>query len=326
MMMLLRTGSTTMFRFSCFLFSLVSISPGTCFVSTFAPSTAATRTSISKLWMSTERRDMLKSSGGAAATWVASFFINPNAARAFGTPTAQSAANKANESYQGVYFDPNHPDGYRVLMAVKGSDNKATMTISDGVPKGSTEAPKTYRDVPVHVENNDELVFDFGFKAGPKGIKAKLSPDKQSLIFEDGNKWTKNYYKYDGIYRITSGGDPSKADAYRVLRKNGPEIILEVNDTGNSRDSFFVDGAVGSLFAIPTCEIAFYFEGRDKALAATNEKSFVDALYDFQRGIDSSTSASTGGKVVGQLSLQETNTVFPYGTITFPDRSVWTRI
>jgi len=31
-------------------------------------------------------------------------------------------------------------------------------------------------------------------------------------------------------------------------------------------------------------------------------------------------------EIVGQFSLQESNTVFPYGTITFPDKTVWTRI
>ena len=272
------------------------------------------------------RRDVLKNTGSAAATAAASLWINPSAAQAaFGiTITEQSAANKANESYQGVYFDPNHPDGYRVLMAVKGSDNKATMTLSDGVPKGSTDEPKTYREIPVRVDN-DEFVFDFGFKGGPKSIKAKLSPDKKSITFEDGNTWTKNYYKYDGIYKVTSGGDPSlSSDAYRIVRKNGPEIILEINDTGNPKDTHFVDGSIGTLFAIPTCELTFYFGGKQNALSAPKYSVF-DALYDFQRGNDAPTT-NDYGVTVGQLSFLDYNTVFPYGTITFPDNTVWTRI
>lgn len=334
----------TMCKLYSFFVTLVSLSLTACFVDSFAPlsalavgpaATTAGTCSTTQLWMSSappSRRDVLKSTGTKAATAAAAcLWIHPNVAQAvFDSPiTTQSAANKANESYQGVYFDPKHPDGYRVL--VKESANKATMTLSDGGPQGGGGAePKTFRDISVRVDNDSEFVFDFGFKNGPKDIKGKLSPDKQSITFEDGNTWTKNYYKYDGIYKVTSGGDPSLSkDAYRVLRKNGPEILLELHDAG--KDTIFVDGSVGTLFSIPTCSLTFYFGGKkqDAAGASANEYSFVDALYDFQRGNDvsqASTSNNNDGTVIGQLSLQDRNTVFPYGTITFPDKTVWTRI
>ena len=242
--------------------ALVSFSHG------FAPlrsaSTAAVTTT--QLGMATtpppSRRDVLKNAGKAAAA-ASCILLNPTPAQALFDAgiTAQSQQNKANESYQGVYSDPRHPDGYRVLKAVKGSDNKATMALCDGVPKGSTDEAKTYRAIPVSVDNGD-LVFDFSFKGGPKGIKGKLSPDKQSITFEDGNTWTKNANKYDGIYKVTSGGDPSlSSDAYRIVRKNGPDILLESNDTGNPKDTRFVDGSVASLFSIPTSDITFYYGG-----------------------------------------------------------------
>lgn len=322
-----------MLRVCCLLAALVSFSHG------FAPpprsaSTAAVATAT-QLGMTTttplpppssSRRDVLKNAGSAAAAAAASIWLNPSPAQAlFGDSgiTAQSAANRANESYQGVYSDPRHPDGYRVLMAVKGSDTKATMTVCDGVPKGSADEPKTYREIPVSVDK-DEFVFDFGFKGGPKNIKGKLSADKQSIAFEDGNTWTKNANKYDGIYKVTSGGDPSlSSDAYRIVRKNGPNIMLEINDTGNPKDTRFVDGSVASLFAIPTCDITFYYGGKQAAEAAASY-NFMDSLRDFQRGNDAPTNEYGG--TVGQLSLQDKNTVFPYGTITFPDKTVWTRI
>jgi hypothetical protein len=324
----------TMFTFYCFLIALVSFSPTTCVVDSFTVTPVTTTTTTrSHLWMSSapstpppSRRDVLKNTGSAVAAAAASMWINPNAAQA--APTAQSVANKANESFQGVYFDPNHPDGYRVLMAAKGSGTKATMTLSDGAAKGATEEPKTFRDIPVSFEN-DELVFDFGFKNGPTNLKAKLSPDKQSITFEDGNTWTKNYYKYDGIYKVTSGGPPSlsKDDAYRVVRKNGPEIILELNDTGNPKDSYFVDGSVGTLFAIPTCSLTFYFGGKSAASSAASEYSFMDAMYDMQRGNAPPPTNNDNGTVIGQLSiLQDWNSVYPYGTLTFPDKTVWTRL
>ena len=250
-----------MFQVCCLLSALVSVSHG------FAPLRPASTVTTTQLGMATmpplSRRDVLKNAGSAAAA--SCILLNPTPAQALFDAgiTAQSQQNKANESYQGVFVDPRHPDGYRVLKAVKGSDNKATMTLCDGVPKGSTDEAKTYREIPVSFDNGD-LVFDFSFKGGPK-IKGKLSPDKQSITFEDGNTWTKNANKYDGIYKVTSGGDPSlSSDAYRIVRKNGSDILLEINDTGNPKDTRFVDGSVASLFSLPTSDITFYYGGESR--------------------------------------------------------------
>ena len=253
----------TMFRVCCLLTALVSVSHG------FAPLRSASTVTTTQLGMASSpppsRRDVLKNAGSAAAA-ASCVWFNPTPVQAAfdGGITEQSAKNKANESYQGVYYDPKHENGYRVLMAVKGSDNKATMTLCDGVPKDSTDEAKTYREIPVSVDNGD-FVFDFSFKGGPKNIKGKLSPDKQSITFEDGNTWTKNANKYDGIYKVTSGGDPSlSSDAYRIVRKNRFDIMLEINDTGNPKDTRFVDGSVASLFSIPTTDITFYYGGESR--------------------------------------------------------------
>lgn len=121
----------------------------------------ASRTATSQLMMSSSessRRDILSSAVSVAALGISALVIDPNTAAAAslrtGSITEQSAANKAAESYQGVYSDPNHPDGYRVIMA---SGKGATMTLSDG---GSGD--ETYKNIPVGV-NGNELSFDFGF-------------------------------------------------------------------------------------------------------------------------------------------------------------------
>ena len=291
----------------------------------FAPSSQHLHaaTTSSQLDM-TSRREVLQTT--SAALGAASLLVlNPTRAQAGGMGrkmTETSAANKANESYQGVYYDPNHPNGYRVIMATKDA-NKATMTLSDGVSKEAAKAgetAKTYDGISVAVQGND-LVFDFGFKGGPKGIKGTLSEDKQSITFEDGNTWTKNYYKYDGIYKVTTGGDSLSPDAYRVIRKNGADITVEINDTGNPKDSKFIDASCETLFSIPTSAITFYYGGKG---APSREVSFLDQLEDWQRGGSGNPTKNTP-TVIGQLSLQDFNTVFPYGTITFPDKSVWTR-
>merc|ERR1719253_525796 len=78
----------------------------------------ATRISDSKtsqLMMSSSpqsRRDIFSNAASIAANvGISALVLSPSSANAFqpGPVTAQSAANKANESYQGVYTDPNHP-------------------------------------------------------------------------------------------------------------------------------------------------------------------------------------------------------------------------
>lgn len=254
------------------------------------------------------RRDILSNAASVVAVGVSALIANPNDAVAFkpGPITAQSAANKAAESYQGVYSDPNHPEGYRVIRA---SGKGATMTLSDGVAKDAPDGTeeKTYTNIPVAIKEGNELSFDFSFKGGPKGVVGTLSNDKQSITFPDGNKWTKNANKYDGIYK-----DPKYPNGYRILRRSkSVYTITEVNDTGNPKDSKFFKGQHESLFSIPTASFTFYdFTGKETCsakLCRTCEPVCKD-------------------EVVAQFSLQESNTVFPYGTLTFPDKTVWTRI
>eukprot|EP00571_Detonula_confervacea_P011360 CAMPEP_0172301014 /NCGR_PEP_ID=MMETSP1058-20130122/2996_1 /TAXON_ID=83371 /ORGANISM="Detonula confervacea, Strain CCMP 353" /LENGTH=303 /DNA_ID=CAMNT_0013010999 /DNA_START=1 /DNA_END=912 /DNA_ORIENTATION=+ len=258
---------------------------------------------------SQSRRDILSNAASVAAVGLSALVLDPSKAVAFkpGPPTAQSAANKSAESYQGVYSDPNHPEGYRVIMA---SGKGATMTLSDGVEKDAPEGTeeKTYKNIPVAIkEGSNELSFDFSFKGGPKGVVGILSNDKQSITFPDGNMWKKNANEYDGIYKVTN-----YPNGYRIIRKfKSTKTITEVNNTGNPKDSKFIMGQHGSLFSIPTAAFTFY--------DYTGHETCTEKLC-------RSCEAVCKDELVGQFSLQESNTVFSYGTITFPDKTIWTRI
>ena len=115
------------------------------------------------------RRDILsKIASSAVGLSSALVVLGPDSAGAFqpGPVTAQSAANKAAyaKSFQGVWADPNHPEGYRVIMASK--KGGATMTLCDGVAKDAPEGTeaKTYSGIPVGAkEGSSELTFDFSF-------------------------------------------------------------------------------------------------------------------------------------------------------------------
>ena len=184
------------------------------------------------------------------------------------------------------------------------------MEFTDGVAKDAPEGTeaKIYKNIPVRIkEGNNEFVFDFSFKGGPKQVVATLSDDKKTLTFPDGNTWTKNANKYDGVYK-----DPKYPNGYRIVRKlKSMKTITEVNDTGNPKDSRFIMGEHGSLFSIPTAGFKFYNYTGTPVCSERACRTCEVVCKD---------------EIVGQFSLQEANTVFPYGTITFPDKTVWTRI
>ncbi|KAL7531727.1 hypothetical protein ACHAWF_003891, partial [Thalassiosira exigua] len=407
------------------------------------------------------RRDVLSTAASAAFGLSALVALDPpEAARAAsfrtGPVTPQSAANKAAESYQGVYTDPNHPEGYRVVMASGGG--KAIMTLSD---EGGIDA-ETYKNVPVGptlskvgrgrpwsgfrrvdifekllslssgvgdsllvadlcspkrtskagqvaaifipiarvdvkgpaavvlafdgvfstfgggggggvqtrplvfvplarssprllrrllkdglVRENvrfvsfpedlcSSLFFRYGIvsnvhgqgkEGGPKGVVAKLSEDKQTITFPDGNTWTKNSNQYDGVYK-----DPNHPKGYRVVRKfrgatKDIRFLAEVNDTGDAKDSKFVAGSYDSLLAIPAVAFTFYdYPGYAGETGGQAREKATDIVSYAMQGGFSNDPHPNETKLVGQFSLEDKNPRFPYGTITFPDGTVWTRI
>lgn len=74
-------------------------------------------------------------------------------------------------------------------------------------------------------------------------------------------------------------------------------------------------GKHASLASIPTCAMTFSdYKVKDKKKATNIVQYAVDKR------------DTSGNEYVGQLSLDDKNSVFFYGTITFPDGVVWTRI
>ena len=138
------------------------------FASQYHGTTTSAATKTSQLMMSSSsqsRRDIFSNAASVAAVGLSAFVLGPNDALAFqtGSVTAQSAANKAAETGEGVYMDPKHPNGYRVIRA---SGKGVTMTLSDGVAKDAPDGTeeKTYKNIPVVVkEGSNEFLFDFGF-------------------------------------------------------------------------------------------------------------------------------------------------------------------
>jgi len=158
------------------------------------------------------------------------------------TPNETIAASKQKKdttalSYQGIFMDPKHPKGYRVLV---GDSKKAMMRLQDepngevfNVPVKITQDKKT---------KTTQYIFDFSIKGGPKNVIAVLGPTTPSsssssssssntkatkttttLVFPDGNVWKKETGVL-GVYR--DGFDAKKT---RVIRKEkGSKLTVDL--------------------------------------------------------------------------------------------------
>jgi len=127
-------------------------------------------------------------------------------------------------NYQGVFADPKHPRGYRIIIAGK---KGATMKLQD-TPEG-----KIY-NIPIKVTNDKkkgtELTIDFSPKGGPKNIVGTVLPSG-NIAFTDGNTW-KKAKGLQGLY-----ADPQYPNGYRVIRQaagsKGIVVELKDNQKGN---------------------------------------------------------------------------------------------
>lgn len=121
----------------------------------------------------------------------------------------------------GIYSDPNHSDGYRIVRAL--DKNNALITLQD-----ESDGPVISVNGKINTQQTGATItLDFSAKGGPKNIVATFSGDNK-LNFPDGNAWTK-YAGVDGIYT-----DPNHPSGYRVVRKvKGGNIIITLQDDPN---------------------------------------------------------------------------------------------
>lgn len=144
-------------------------------------------------------------------------------------------------SYQGVFTDPKHPKGYRVLT---GGASKATMQLQDD-PGG------TVYTIPIQVKSDltTKLTIDFSVKGGPADVPGVIGSDKgvTTLTFPDGNVWKKETGVI-GVYR-----DGLNPEYLRVIRKdkgslltvdliNGDKTVTVPAKAGSSKVTFDFPG------------------------------------------------------------------------------------
>lgn len=218
------------------------------------------------------RRDVVTTSSSlvtAAATMMLIVAGVPADVRAADRPPATVS------SFQGVYQDPMHPLGYRVLMGEL--NGKGTMTLQDEpddkvytIPITSKVDTRTGRVT---------LTIDFSVKGGPKDVEAILNVlesrpiDKATgLTFADGNRWR----RAGGVIGIYSDGfNPSYR---RIIRKvGGTELVCDLIN-GDPKKTVQVKGQ--SFLIGPGNTVTFDFPGKpgDKGTfdSTKNTISFAD--------------------------------------------------
>lgn len=204
----------------------------------------------SSSWTRREILDVLATVTGATLA------INPQTSLAY-----NGALSKDVLSYNGVYSDPKHSKGYRVLV---GDVNSATLTLQDD-PGGSVF------NVPVKVDSKDGAVtrfaFDLSQKGGPQNIAGELGRDKEGIPIisfpDDGNSWKKRETGPIGVY--WNGSDPKQVMVLRPVKP--PQLAVEfrngaeVTSTGSAKA-----GSSAITFDMQGIKAQGVFSMKDKTL------------------------------------------------------------
>ena len=117
----------------------------------------------------------------------------------------------------GIYSDPNHLEGYRIVRTLDKSNALITLQDKPNGPIISVMGKIA----------GTTITLDFSAKGGPKDIVATLDGNDK-LNFPDGNTWTK-LSGVNGVYT-----DPNHPSGYRVVRLDkGGNIFVTLQDEPN---------------------------------------------------------------------------------------------
>jgi len=124
----------------------------------------------------------------------------------------------------GVYEDPKHPKGYRVIFAKQGALS-GTMQLRDGLDDKLDQLFVIPVKVKKDTKKGISLTIDFSVKGGPKDVSGTVSQAEGGALkitFPDGNVWKKET-GVEGIY-----SDPLHPSGYQVIRKGtGSSVTVE---------------------------------------------------------------------------------------------------
>ena len=160
-----------------------------------APSSSCTVPTSSSLDAVSRREALTLASSTAASIVVAGSSAVPNAQAAAGGKS-KDAPDVKKFAFNGIYKDPKHPTGFRIIA---GAPNKGgTMTLQDS-PDGAIF------NIPIKASTDEttgstSLLIDFSEKGGPSNTVATVNKKDSSIVFPDGNVWKKDTSGLVGVY------------------------------------------------------------------------------------------------------------------------------
>ena len=169
--------------------------------------------------------------------------------------------------YNGVYTDPKHPKGYRLVV---GTTKSATLTLQD-------DPNDTVYKIPVQVQPSttnqvEQFVFDFASKGGPSNIVGEFAKDKEGIPIihfpADGNNtWKKRETGPIGVYQDSN--NPKKNFVIRQLK--GPELIVdEVESNGDVNGIAKAKAGNPFVFDFPEGKESGAFSMKEKKITFEN--------------------------------------------------------
>jgi hypothetical protein len=126
----------------------------------------------------------------------------------------------------GVYSDPNHKAGYRIVRTVDKSN--VLVILRDDIDSPAITVPGKITPPSSKGNTKASIILDLSKKGGPKNVIA-TSKDATHITFPDGNTWTK-LGGVDGIY-----SDPNHPTGYRIVRvTKGGKVYVTLQDDPKS--------------------------------------------------------------------------------------------
>mmetsp|Transcript_7537 Transcript_7537/g.15637 ORF Transcript_7537/g.15637 Transcript_7537/m.15637 type:complete len:281 (+) Transcript_7537:61-903(+) len=260
--------------------------------SAFSPPCPAFRKNDSSLNV-VSRRDALARMPAAAAFLATPAFAAPKAEAKNPSKADTKKNSKADEmppskdvvtvpyfgSVTGVFEDPKHPKGYRIIVAKQGALS-GTMQLRDG-------SDEKLFFIPIKIKTDTKkgisLGIDFSEKGGPKDVIGMVSQAENGgpirITFPDGNVWKKET-GIEGVY-----SDPNHPTGYQVIRKgSGSTVTVESKDDGKKSTEPVIFKASTKADKKNGMTISFPFPTKDPKKPNTQVASVKDGFIIFADG------------------------------------------
>ena len=173
-------------------------------------------------------------------------------------PIQPVLAKDESMNYQAVWYDPKHPNGYRVLYG----DNRNAKLIQKDEPSDEEVAypVKVIQPEGGHEGKETKLIFEFNENGTVEGTLTRNREGTRIISFDNGQQsmWiNKKFEGPIGVYRDST--DPKRVIIIRQVK--GSDCVVEVRDGGgNITSSFPAKAGTTFTFNFPNGKVTASFD------------------------------------------------------------------